>query len=246
LKNATPAVNGVVKQIENKTESKRPSGAFTNNAGISLIPIAGAHWWAAETETTQAQFERVMGVNPSLFRDPVRPVERVTWYDAKEFCRRLTESESSVGRIPNGFEYRLPTADEFDHMLGAGSLQDTVTSVEQVQWATAPVGSKPANSRGLYDVVGNVWEWCDDWWDNEHRFKVSKGGSWTNSTGELVLYSGAATERDWNGVALIDRLYGPYRRDYPNQAFWDRGFRVVLAPANPMQTKYLKDARRNR
>src|SRR5262249_36116470 len=127
-------------------------------------------------ETTQAQYQRLMGNNPSLFQDASRPVECVSWNDAVEFCRRLTESEKSAGALPRGVVYRLPTAQEFDEFGGVASPEGGVFSDgDTLRWHTAPVGTLPPNPHGLHDVFGNVWEWCDDWSPDGKRYKIAKG-----------------------------------------------------------------------
>jgi formylglycine-generating enzyme required for sulfatase activity len=175
--------------------------------------------------------------NPSLFRDPHRPVERVTWYDADEFCRRVTEEERAAGRLPEGYIYRLPTSREFDAMRNTDPRLPVMLSDDRViRWHTSRVGSSPPNQVRLHDVIGNVWEWSLDWWDRDERFKISLGGAWWNRAGQLQF-----TDKDLRDVNpllqnWIKRLISPFRRDYPDQAYWDRGFRVVLArPASPQQ-----------
>lgn len=206
-----------------------PSGDFVNAAGMRMVFVPWG-WWAGKFEVTQRQYERVMAANPSLFKDPLRPVECVSWNDASDFCRRLTDLEQRAGRLPSGFLYRLPSVQEFDQIAAGGSLRDAVTSAQELRWHTAPVGSQPATSLGLHDVVGNVWEWCLDWGDDAKRFRISAGGAWPNHDWELAPYSRPRDGLDPYELAASERLYGPLRRDYPDQGFWDRGFRCVLAP----------------
>jgi formylglycine-generating enzyme required for sulfatase activity len=139
----------------------------------------GAH------QVTQQQYEQVIGENPSMFRGRFRPVEHLRWQDAVEFCRRLSElpAEQEAGR-----EYRLPTEAEWEYACRA----DTTTSfntgdsldasqacirvaetMDGFSKPTRSVGSYPANQWGLYDMHGNVWEWCEDWFGREY-YAVSR------------------------------------------------------------------------
>jgi formylglycine-generating enzyme required for sulfatase activity len=186
-------------------------------------------YWASQFEITQSEYERLMGNNPSLFKDPFRPVECVSWNEAVEFCRQLTQFEAAAGRLPSGFVYRLPTAKEFDEMSGQASLQNSVTSLSQIYWHTEPAGSLPPNEFGLRDVMGNVWEWCQDWHDDAKRFKISKGGSWVSHAGSLSPYPGPVEGLAPHEIHATQLLYGLVRWDYPDQGFWNRGFRCVLA-----------------
>lgn len=164
-------------------------------------------------QVTQGQYQAVMGSNPSLFRavagEDARafPVEHVSWEDAVEFCRRLSEMPGERRRKR---KYRLPTEAEWEHACRAGSrdpfafggslgsgdancdgrhpygsrLKGTFLRRPSV------VGSYKANAWGLFDMHGNVWEWCQDWYDGGPRravggpktgtMKVMRGGSWQN------------------------------------------------------------------
>lgn len=112
---------------------------------------------------TQGQWEAIMGSNQSHFRGPNRPVECVSWDDATEFCRRLTE-------LTGGPTWRLPTEAEWECACRAGTtgprygnLVGIAAYGRTAAQGTAEVGGKAPNAWGLYDTLGNVWEWCADW-----------------------------------------------------------------------------------
>jgi formylglycine-generating enzyme required for sulfatase activity len=165
-------------------------------------------YYLGVTEVTQGQYEKVMGTNPSYFQksrvhgsDSSRcPVDNVSWEDAIEFCKTLSDlpEEKNAGRV-----YRLPTEAQWEYACRAGSksaysfgessksLGDYAWCGENSNLQTHPVGEKMANAWGLYDMHGNVWEWCSDWYggyDNnsvsdpvgprEGSFRVIRGGSW--------------------------------------------------------------------
>jgi formylglycine-generating enzyme required for sulfatase activity len=122
------------------------------------------------TEVTQVQYEAVMGTNPSEFKGPTNPVENVTWDNAVEFCRKLSEK--------TGKAVRLPTEAEWEYACRAGSktrysFGDSDSALGNYVWYGAnsggklhPVGQKKPNAYGLYDMHGNVFEWCADWYDS--------------------------------------------------------------------------------
>lgn len=204
-------------------EDFRP-GQFENGAGMRLIRLP-AGWWASQFETTQAQFMRVMGYNPSLFVDPRRPVDSVSWNEATAFCNSVTEMEAEAARLPEGFVYRLPKSQEFDYFAREASLRTAVISTSSTVWHTQPVGSFPPDRTGLHDVYGNVWEWSLDWGDRAHRVKLLNGGSWVDTAQTLSYLPASGVRPD----PAFGRAIGPIRKDYPDQSFWNRGFRCILA-----------------
>jgi formylglycine-generating enzyme required for sulfatase activity len=158
-------------------------------------------------EVTQAQYEKVMGKNPSHFQGAIvgnenadLPVEKVSWDDAVEFCKKLSDlpEEKKAGR-----EYRLPTEAEWEYACRAGSktvysFDDEEGLLPEYGWfdrnssdRTHAVGLLEPNAWGLYDMHGNVWEWCSDWYGEYPKSAVSdptglaksavrvlRGGSW--------------------------------------------------------------------
>jgi formylglycine-generating enzyme required for sulfatase activity len=172
------------------------------------------------TEVTQGQFEVVMGFNPSIVKADDLPVENVSWAEAAEFCRRLGERDGRSYRLPTEAEWEyaaragvngaayvwgddpLPLRDGFplanvaDARARAGNPKLKIFEGLDDGFArTAPVGSFPANDWGLYDMAGNVWEWCSDYYDEGYYARspqddprgpeqdassghVFRGGSW--------------------------------------------------------------------
>jgi formylglycine-generating enzyme required for sulfatase activity len=120
------------------------------------------------TEVTQAQYQAVMGRNPSSFKGPANPVDGVSWDEAAKFCKKLSEKTRQT--------VRLPTEAEWEYACRAGtqtafSFGDDPSALGDYAWWAGnsdktphPVGQKKPNSWGLYDMHGNVWEWCADWY----------------------------------------------------------------------------------
>ena len=143
-------------------------------------------FWMGQTEVTQAAYQRVMGTNPSYFHGERLPVERVTWDQANAYC-------GAVGM-------RLPTEAEWEYAARAGSTASRYGDLDAVGWysgnsgrETHEVGQKEPNGWKLYDMLGNVWEWVADWYD-EHsgQGRVVRGGSWINSPRDV-----RASYRSW-------------------------------------------------
>lgn len=117
-------------------------------------------------ELTQQQWRKVMGTDPSYFKGDKRPVEQVSWNDVQEFVARLNE-------LNDGWRYRLPTEAEWEYAARAGSTTNYPWGDNmdgEYAWyarnsdgQTHDVGTKQPNAWGLYDVIGNAWEWCQDW-----------------------------------------------------------------------------------
>jgi len=190
-------------------------------------------FYMGETEVTQAQWARLMGTNPSHFRAAGwnAPVESVTWFEVQEFIRRLN-------RLGEG-HFRLPTEAEWEYACRAGTTTPyafgTTLTMKQANFdgrddpaagengeyraTTIPVGSFPPNAWGLYDMHGNVWEWCadevcpyptadvtDPFQRCGSRFKPIRGGSWyfgADSARSGLRYT---HEPQWRGVSIGFRI----------------------------------------
>jgi formylglycine-generating enzyme required for sulfatase activity len=163
-----------------------PRGQITNGIGMVLVQVS-SEILVGKYEVTQAEYRKVMRKNPSKSVNDRQPVEQVAWNDAKEFCRRLTEMER--GQLPAGKAYALPTEKQWAEFLGGQRFEDLPGGGVTRKGGPAVVGeSGPANKFGLFDVLGNVWEWClDD--DNANRGqKVLKGGAFNSTNFRATLF----------------------------------------------------------
>ena len=185
-------------------------------------------------EVTQAQYEAVVGANPSIRKEANRPVENVSWNDATEFCNRMTQK--------TGRQIRLPTEAEWEYACRAGTTMPfhfgATISTDQVNYngnypyaggrkgayrqKTTDVGSFPANAWGLHDMHGNVWEWCSDWYGAYPTGPVSDSTGPANGTFRVVR-GGSWYDLGHGCRSASRRRYAPPSRD---SSF---GFRALLA-----------------
>lgn len=155
------------------------NNVVTNTAGIALVKISTG-LWAGKYEVTQGAYLKVMHGNPSAFRGWQRPVDSVSWNDAMAFCQKLTAAEIQAKELSAGSVYTLPTEAQWEMLVGDALLKDAVMSLNgNYRSSTAQVGSLGPNNFGLYDMRGNVWEWCLDSHDSSYR--VLRGGAWNTS-----------------------------------------------------------------
>jgi formylglycine-generating enzyme required for sulfatase activity len=209
----------------------------------------GSDYYLGVYEVTQAQYQKVMGKNPSYFgndkvieRHPKtgrvvkegdssnHPVETVSWEEAVTFCKRLSElpAEKSAGRV-----YRLPTEAEWEYACRADSetaysFGENSESLSNYAWwsgnsqkRTHAVGLKQPNAWGLYDMHGNVWEWCSDWYAHHSKDAVIDPRGPEN--GSTRVYRGGS----WNRPAELCRSAARSKID-PSSRSNNFGFRVAM------------------
>jgi formylglycine-generating enzyme required for sulfatase activity len=189
-----------------------------------------AGYWLGKYEVTQREYTEVMGSSPSHFKGDALPVENVSWEEAKEFCRKLTERERSAGRLAEGYEYRLPTEAQWEYACRAGTRGAFAGELSEMAWyggnaggKTQPVGKKRANDWGLHDMHGNVWEWCEDWYG-----EYAGGTRVTNPTG-----AASGTLRVFRGGGWFFTSAGcrsAFRDGFsPDYRYFYLGFRAALS-----------------
>jgi formylglycine-generating enzyme required for sulfatase activity len=181
-------------------------------------------FYMGKYEVTQAQWQTVMGDNPSNFKDCGNcPVEQVSWDDAQKFIQGLN-------RVNDGYTYRLPTEAEWEYACRAGTTGDYAGTLGEMAWysensgsKTHTVGGKQPNAWGLADMHGNVWEWCQDWYHETYYGAPTDGSAWL-SGGEQkyrVVRGGS-----WSGLASRTS-FASRGHNKPDLRNLNDGFRVV-------------------
>ena len=166
------------------------------------------------------------------------PVYWVSWTDAVTFCRRLTAAEREAGRLPDGYEYRLPTESEWEYACRAGTTgaYGGTGNLDEMGWCkgnsdgrTHPVKQKKPNAWGLYDMHGNVWEWCADWYDDYPPGSVADPtGPSDGDDGDSRVNRGGSWSDDGMRHCRSAARFG----DEPGYRDDDLGFRPALAPSH--------------
>ena len=199
-----------------KSDEKPQHQVKVNSFAIGKYPV------------TQAQYQAVMGNNPSRFQNnPQNPVEKVSWNDAQAFCQKLSQI--------TGKTYRLPTEAEWEYACRAGTTTryyfgDDANQLGDYAWykgnsryKTHPVGEKKPNAWGLYDMIGNVWEWCEDDWHSTYENAPKDGSAWlTNDDDYQILRGGSWCDNPFDCRSAY-RYYCNRRDNY----YYILGFRVV-------------------
>lgn len=205
--------------------------------GPQMTVTISRGFWMSKYQTTQTNFLTVITNRTGYYGDPSLPATSLTWNDATNYCAQLTLQARAAGRITADWVYRLPTEAEWEYACRAGtstrfSYGDDAGYVSLGQYAwyhdnggyqTHPVGLKQPNPWGLYDMAGNVWEWCQDW------YGAYPGGSVIDPQGPSA---GARHVLRGGGYYSYGQYCRSAARYYPNPLTWTFafGFRVVLAP----------------
>jgi formylglycine-generating enzyme required for sulfatase activity len=203
--------------------SEQGSDAYSDEKPVHQVTLSS--FSIGKYEVTQEEWETVMGSNPSKFKGAKRPVECVSWDDCQDFIRKLDALTDK--------RFRLPTEAEWEYAARGGNRSQGYkyvggNSIGSVAWytdnsgkETLPVGQKLSNELGLYDMAGNVWEWCQDWYDGSYYGKspstnpvnntsasnrVNRGGSWYNGAWSCRVSNRGSDSPDDRGSDLGLRL----------------------------------------
>jgi len=205
--------------------SGQSSDYFDNEKPAHRVTVSG--FYIGKYEVTQAQWKAIMGNNPSYFKGDNLPVVCISWDDVQKFIRKLNAQ--------TGKQYRLPTEAEWEFAACGGNRSQGYkysgsNTVGNVAWyeensggTTHAVGSKSSNELGIYDMSGNVWEWCSDWYGNySSNVQINPQGP---STGSIRVNRGGS----WNYGARLMRA--SYRgSDAPGNLNYALGFRLACDP----------------
>ncbi|HEX5235296.1 MAG TPA: formylglycine-generating enzyme family protein [Silvibacterium sp.] len=198
-----------------RNDVERPAHRVTISQGF----------WMGEFPVTQQQWQDVMSANPSYFRGagPEAPVEQVSWKDVQQFLAK-------VNAMQVRWTLRLPTEAEWEYAARAGSTGETYSPLDSIAWysengshTTHPVGQKLPNAFGLYDMLGNVWQWCQDWFGPySTEPSIDPKGP---STGETRITRGGCFYCD-----SVHERAARRNRDLEDHSSQSIGFRVVAVP----------------
>jgi formylglycine-generating enzyme required for sulfatase activity len=188
-------------------------------------------FWLGKYEVTQEQYSAIIKENRSDFKGAQNPAERVSWYWANQFCLELNKLETEAGRIPNGYEYSLPTEAQWEYACRAGTTTAWYTgnpitpkeaNIGKVIGKTTTVGNYPPNPWGFHDMYGNVGEWCRDRFADypDHHLVDPEGPG----TGKERMHRGGG----WMpGHLPRSAMRFPDRESFSNNQV---GFRLCLRP----------------
>jgi formylglycine-generating enzyme required for sulfatase activity len=196
-------------------------------------------FWMGRFLVTQKEYTQLMGTNPSWFHGSLDlPVDTITWEEASAYCAKLTAVDLAAGKIPPSYAYRLPTEAEWEYAARAGTSRRysfgddlTETAINEYAWfvansggTTHVSGERKPNQWGLFDMYGNVWQWCSD------QYGAYPGGFVVDPKGTTTSDHHVFRGGSWVRVAADCRAARRNQRE-PNTTNHDQGFRLVLSPS---------------
>ncbi|WP_432736065.1 SUMF1/EgtB/PvdO family nonheme iron enzyme [Maridesulfovibrio sp. FT414] len=197
---------------------------YEDEQPLHLVELDG--FWISRYPITQRQWKALMGENPSYFPGDTNPVESVSWYDTQQFIRKLSAATDWA------YTFSLPTEAQWEYAARSCGMFEKYSgsdNVNRVAWysknshdTTHPVGQKAPNGIGLYDMSGNVWEWCEDWFSPGAYAVHAAKNPITVSYGEQRCARGGS----WGHDAEYARTVNRFGLD-PESKFGDLGFRLV-------------------
>ena len=194
------------------------SDAYKDECPVHSVTLSG--YYIGKCEVTQELWKAVMGSNPSHFKGAQYPVESVSWNDCQNFIKKLNSLTGRTFRLPTEaeWEYAARGGNQSSHYKysGSGNIDDVAWYDGNSGYKTHAVGTKTANELGIYDMSGNVYEWCSDWYGgysagaqtnpqgpSSGSFRVLRGGSWYNSARRCRV-----SNRGFNDPGFSDIGYG--------------------------------------
>ena len=200
------------------------SNKYDDEKPIHTVTISD--FYIGKYEVTQKQWKEIMGNNPSRFKGNNLPVEKVSWNDVQNFLQKFNAK--------TGENYRLPTEAEWEYAARGGNKSNAYkysgsNNISDVAWydsnsgnKTHNVGTKQANELGIYDMSGNVWEWCSDWYGKNYYSNSSQYNPQGPSSGSSRVYRGGG----WYDYASCCRVAYRYYW-YPDYSSINLGFRLA-------------------
>jgi len=197
---------------------------FTEDKPAHQVTVGA--FWIGQYEVTQAVWIKIMETNPAQHKCDQCPVERVSWHEVQEFIRRLNEK--------TGMKYRLPTEAEWEFAARAGKSKGNKyaggSDLDMVAWydgnsdgMTHPVGQKNRNAFLLYDMSGNVCEWCQDNWHPNYDDAPIDGSAWVQEADPTRVFRGGCWHRNYWYCDVNARYW-----DYSRSKFDNLGFRLAI------------------
>jgi hypothetical protein len=209
-------------QVQPEKSAPSINKELANKLGLKLVWIQGLPGtpeggWVGQYEVTQEEFQIVMGANPSLFNSTLLtngfkwtkrlPVDSVSWIQAVEFCRKVTDQEIESGNLPKGWKYALPTDNQWMFLAAEVALTNAICGYPSQRWFPEQVGTLHPNRFGLHDVWGNLSELC------------------VNLSGKTGAQGGSFENKGSKGLAIRENMQ-------PHEKRPRAGFRCVVIPAS--------------